>query len=679
MKNLFDTKKLIIFALLIISMFTISFTMNYLLGGMINNIEFSLYDFMARLSEDGKVRFNNYPKASDEVVILAVDNDSEKIDEKFNLNLGRWPWPRKTWSDVVEYISQGEPKSIVFDLRFEGKEGNTPEHEQSDAALTETIKNHENIVLGILLSKPGIAQRKAVPTAPPFRKQPGLKIDDSKIFLSKSKTDILKYTTFYDYHPLNENFILNAKYIGATNQVLSTNDSVIRSHVPLYRLITQGGNYYIPSLPLAAVLSVLPEEEKKPFKLTQKGIVLGKRFIPLDNKGKFFINWHGGPKTYKFISVKDVLLKNVSPEVFKDKIVIIGRVKDGTDIHSTSVAMNSVGPEIMATCIDNILNDTKTSEKSGRKFITKTGALANLVITVLFCIFTGLYIRRTTSNAYSFIWLVFTLLAYILFALASFVYFRYWINITYPVIFITATAIGVYLYKLHISNKQRNEIKQLLGRFVSPQVFKKLLENPSVISRQGDKKVLTVLFSDIRGFTTLSESMPPNLLVSQLNEYFNEIYEIILKHNGTLDKYIGDAIMAFFGDPLPVKDHAAQAVKTAIEMKKALDRLNSKWASEDRPTLDIGVGINTGEMVVGPVGAKKMISYTVMGDNVNIASRLEGLNKEYKSNIIISHSTYDQVKDCINAEYLGEVTVKGKHSAVKIYKVDPRRIDLYKN
>lgn len=670
MEKLLKFKKFVFISLLLMSIFVVLHTTDYLLGGMINNIELSLYDYMARLSGDNKVSFKKYAPASEDIIILGIDNDSEKIDKSYGLNLGRWPWPRETWSDVVNYINQGSPKSIVFDIRFEGKEGNAVDNIKSDAQFAKTLKNNPNIVLGILLSRPSSSDASNDSIVSPLRKKLLLQIDDSELLKKDNKADLLGNITYHDYHPLFEDFISNTFYIGATNQVLSDNDSIIRSHVPLYRVVTADGTGYIPSLPLSAVLSVLPEIEKKPFKLLNDRIVLGKRVIPIDDKGKIFINWHGKNGTYKFISVKDVLLKKVSPEEFRDKIVVIGRVKDGTDVHATSVAMNSVGPEIMATCIDNILNDTDPSKKGSRKFVTKAGFISNVFITLLFCLLTGLYIRKTTSNFYSFIWLVFILLAYVLFTFVSFVYFRYWINITYSVIFITSTAIAVYLYKLHISNKQKSEIKQLFGRFVSPHVFNKLLEDPSVISKEGDKKVLTVLFSDIRGFTTLSESVPANLLIPQLNRYFNEVYEIILKHNGTFDKYIGDAVMAFYGDPIALENHAFQAVKTAIDMNIAIEKLNKQWAEEGLPELSIGVGINTGEMIVGPIGAKEMVNYTVMGDNVNIASRLESLNKEYMSNIIISHATYEQVKDFVNAECLGEVLVKGKHSAVRIYRVN---------
>ena len=200
-------------------------------------------------------------------------------------------------------------------------------------------------------------------------------------------------------------------------------------------------------------------------------------------------------------------------------------------------------------------------------------------------------------------------------------------------------------------------------------MLKKILEDPSILSKESVKKEMTVLFSDIREFTTLSENIPAQEFLPQLNEYFEAVVDIILGYNGTIDKYMGDAIMVFYGDPLPMEDHAKRAVMTAFDILDALNMLNVKWKSENKPTLNIGIGINTGEMNVCPIGSKKILNYTVMGDNVNLASRLEGLNKNFNTNVIIGESTYEAVKDIVNATYHGENAIKGKNQSVKVYSI----------
>jgi adenylate cyclase len=185
----------------------------------------------------------------------------------------------------------------------------------------------------------------------------------------------------------------------------------------------------------------------------------------------------------------------------------------------------------------------------------------------------------------------------------------------------------------------------------------------------GQKKEMTVLFSDIRGFTTLSEKLEPEKLVAILNEYFTAMTEVILQSGGVLDKFIGDAIMAFWGAPQEAPDHAQRACRTALKMIAKLEELKKEWSKRDLPEINIGVGINSGQMIVGNMGSAKRFDYTVIGDNVNLASRLEGLNKQYGTSIIISQFTYDKVKEKFEGEFLDKVAVKGKEIPVEIFKL----------
>ena len=196
-----------------------------------------------------------------------------------------------------------------------------------------------------------------------------------------------------------------------------------------------------------------------------------------------------------------------------------------------------------------------------------------------------------------------------------------------------------------------------------------MLKDPSKLKLGGDKKNLSVLFSDIRGFTTVSEKLTPEELVHLLNEYLTAMTDIVFKYDGLLDKYMGDAIMAVFGAPLDQPDHPERACMTAIRMMEKLKKLQKKWSDEERPVLDIGIGINSGDMVVGNMGSEMRFDYTVMGDSVNLGSRLEGINKEYGTNIVISEFTYEKVKDTLLCRELDSVRVKGKALPVRIYEL----------
>jgi adenylate cyclase len=196
-----------------------------------------------------------------------------------------------------------------------------------------------------------------------------------------------------------------------------------------------------------------------------------------------------------------------------------------------------------------------------------------------------------------------------------------------------------------------------------------MLKDPAKLKLGGDKKDLSVLFSDIRGFTTFSESIQPEMLVKLLNEYLTAMTDIIFRYEGTLDKYMGDAIMAIYGAPLPQPDHARRACLTAIDMMDELRMIQIKWEKDGYPRLDIGIGINSGIMVVGNMGSVRRFDYTVMGDSVNLASRLEGLNKIYGTNVIIGEETYERVKNSAVCREIDLVRVKGKTQPVKIYEL----------
>jgi adenylate cyclase len=217
--------------------------------------------------------------------------------------------------------------------------------------------------------------------------------------------------------------------------------------------------------------------------------------------------------------------------------------------------------------------------------------------------------------------------------------------------------------------REKKYIRQTFSKFVSKSVVDELLKDPDKLKLGGEKKILTVLFSDIRGFTTISERLTPEALVEHLNEYLQAMTDIVFKYLGTLDKYVGDEIMAFWGAPIPQDDHAVLAARAAVEMMHVLDGLNKKWATEGKPELHIGIGLNTGDMVVGNMGSSSRMDYTLMGDNVNLGARLEGTNKIYNTGIIISEATYEYVKEHIIARELDLIRVKGKELPVKIYEL----------
>jgi adenylate cyclase len=244
-----------------------------------------------------------------------------------------------------------------------------------------------------------------------------------------------------------------------------------------------------------------------------------------------------------------------------------------------------------------------------------------------------------------------------------------WYPVVVPLGAMAAATFGGVAYQYFVEGREKRAVKRLFSRYLSRDVYEQLLANPALAELGGKRRDMTVLFSDIRGFTAMTERGQAEALVAQLNEYFSRMVEVVFAHRGTLDKFVGDMVMALFGAPLDDDRHADHAVQAAVAMVGELERLNAKWAAEGRPTFGIGIGINSGDMIAGNIGAEAIRSYTVIGDNVNLGSRLESLNKEYRTSIIISGQTAERLREPYDLVPLGDVVVKGKSRPVAIFEV----------
>jgi adenylate cyclase len=244
-----------------------------------------------------------------------------------------------------------------------------------------------------------------------------------------------------------------------------------------------------------------------------------------------------------------------------------------------------------------------------------------------------------------------------------------WVNLSQPLAVMAVALFGGTAYRYFVEDREKRKVKKLFGRYVSKDVYNQLLAHPERAELGGNRRDMTVLFSDIRGFTTVTEKGDPEELVAQLNEYFSRMVDIVFRHQGTVDKFVGDMVMALFGAPLDDPDHAEHAAAAAVDMVRELGALNAKWAAEGRTALDIGIGINSGDMIAGNIGSSSIMSYTVIGDNVNLGSRLESANKDYKSRIIISDATRTRLKGAYDIAPLGDVIVKGKTRPVAIFQI----------
>jgi adenylate cyclase len=244
-----------------------------------------------------------------------------------------------------------------------------------------------------------------------------------------------------------------------------------------------------------------------------------------------------------------------------------------------------------------------------------------------------------------------------------------WLDMTQPLIAMGIALFAGTAYQYFVEGREKRVVKALFGRYVSRDVYHQLIEHPELAELGGNRREMTVLFSDIRGFTTVTEKGNAEALVAQLNEYFSRMVEVVFRHHGTVDKFVGDMVMALFGAPVEDPAHAEHAVAAAVEMVDVLGQLNRKWQAEGKVPFDIGIGVNSGEMIAGNIGSRSIMSYTVIGDNVNLGSRLESLNKDFRTRIIISDATRTRLQNEYTVRALGDVTVKGKTRPVAIFEV----------
>jgi adenylate cyclase len=382
--------------------------------------------------------------------------------------------------------------------------------------------------------------------------------------------------------------------------------------------------------------------------------------IRTDDLGRVVINYHGPGYTYPHYSLADVTERKFAPETFRDKIVLVGATATGIgDLRTTPYGgLDYPGVEIHANVIDDILHQS---------FLVRGAkqTLADVLLILCFGFPLGIWMALVTPR-----WMWFG--AFLLVPLVGIDYWSFlhgwWLNFTVPALTLAANVLLVSLYRSLFEEREKRRVRSAFGQYLSPEVIRRLLVNPRLVEPK--KTEITVMFSDIRGFTTISEKLDAQDLAVFLNQYLSDMTRLVFDHQGTLDKYIGDAVMAFWGAPFEELGHAEKACNTAVEMMERVREMQKKWQAEGKPRLDIGIGVNTGMASVGNMGSALRYGYTALGDAVNLSSRLEGLNKEYGTHILVNETTYAATqRDGMVFRELDLIRVKGKIQPVTIYEL----------
>ncbi len=614
------------------------------------------------------------------------------IDEKSLSELGRWPWPRTTIAQLVRKLKKNGAKAVGFDIVFSEPDINTnlktidalsAEIKRSgvshsgvidllrrkragadtDVILASSIKDAGNVTLGYFFhfARKGSDQELAHLTEQRIA-QNARRIENSRYSMVNSTSG--KPSDVFLPHAFAPEANISVLSAAGRNSgyfnALPDSDGSNRWS-PL--VIAFQNNYY-SSLAVSLVQSYLdfPNLSLNLEPFGAKSVVIDDIVVPTDESGQLLINYMGPPQTFPHYSIADILADRLPKDTFSGKIVLVGATAIGIyDLRVTPFSSTFPGVEIHANVIDNILHRNFLIHSSVTRFI-------DVCAIILFGLILGLLIPRLrplTGMVAAFLMIV----AFVVINFFVFFSFNTWLNLIYPLITMATIYLGITIYHYFKEEREKKKIRGAFQYYLTSSVINEMLKDPDKLKLGGDKKDLTVLFSDIRGFTTISEKLTPEALVALLNEYLTTMTNQVFHHDGLLDKYMGDAIMAVFGAPLDQPDHALRASRTALAMMEELHKLQEKWKAEGRPVFDIGVGLNSGDMVVGNMGSEMRFDYTVMGDMVNLGSRLEGINKEYGTNIIISEFTYEKVKDAMCCRELDGVRVKGKLKPVKIYEL----------
>ncbi len=575
---------------------------------------------------------NRIDKADTNIVFIAIDQSSLNFFDKEQV---AWPWPRIFYAKTIDFLNRSGVKAAVIDIDLSSRlKEIESDGGESDSSLISALRKCPNPFLIAISSNDSTVQNKNVLSK--------FSVDDSL------KWEIPNYSNLI---LPNGKYLIDNINLGIAN-LLPGEDGIIRSVSPAYKV----RNRYYYSLPFS-VFKILDKSRKSP---------------EVIHKNEVLINWYGkgGPEgTFKYYSIASIILSEVklengempivNPSVMRDKIVFIGGTAPSLlDYNATPMSKLGIFPsmEIHATVLNNLLKDD---------FLFVIPEIVLILFNLFVILFVGylilFYQKIYRSVAYS----IALLLVLIFISEGLFL-----INIQLPVIStifdvlltLIASLIIVYVFE----GREKRELKQLFSKYVSPAIVDEIIKNSNQIDLTGREITATVFFSDIEGFTSISEKLEPKELVYYLNQYFEKVSDVILDHKAMLDKYIGDGIMAIYGAPLLTEDHAIQACKTALLIQK---ELNTIKLDDNLPVFVTRIGLNTGKMILGNIGTSRRMDFTAIGDAVNLSSRLEGMNKVFGTNILAAESTVLLCEEEFIFREIDLIAVKGKEKPVRVYEL----------
>ncbi|HIJ94287.1 MAG TPA: adenylate/guanylate cyclase domain-containing protein [Desulfuromonadales bacterium] len=589
--------------------------------------------------KDARFTFRGSERPTAPVTVVAIDNKSIK-------ELGRWPWSRELTAGLISSAARQGARVIALDMVF-----SEPQGERPDRALAAAISSAGNVIMGYF-----------------FREE--TQTDDPLVLeqMAQSRVTSVRIAAGVEAVSLPSHEQMDANISGVAagaagfgyfNQI-SNADGLYRS-LPLLMLFR--GDMY-PSLALAAVNRFRGNQLQvavEPFGISS--VSSGDLSIPANEQGRLSLAYYGPGGTVATVSAADVIAGRLPKGSLQGRLVFIGVTETGiADLRATPLDPVFPGVEIHATFAANALEG---------RFLTRDSRTLAIEMTaiILLSLLLALVLAAVPNTAWGLAGFSVISFGYLGLNFYLFSAYRLDLSIAYPLMPLVVTYLEGEAYRNLVVERKGRYLKKAFGSYISPELVSEIVKNPGRLQLGGEKREISILFSDIRGFTTLSEGLTPETLVKLLNDYLSPMTRIVMDERGTLDKFIGDAIMAIFNAPLDLPDHPAHACRCALRMLVGLETLNEQLTASGSPRLAIGIGIHTGEAVVGNMGADIRFDYTAIGDSVNLASRLEGLTKFYGIMIIVSEETRAKVGDAFHFRELDLVRVKGKQKPIAIFEL----------
>ena len=586
------------------------------------------------------------------VVIVDIDETSIK-------SLGQWPWSRDKLAKILENLTLANVGIVGLDIVFAEEDRTSPHKILQDLKIyKKDVPNYDLEFANVVENSPVILgyQFDLVKKDNANAKVPQI----PAIFIEKDKPQDKSYLIEAYNTILNIPQIQDKAYSSGFFNNIPDDTGIIRS-VPL--IISYDDTIY-PSLALE-VIRVINDTQKVVVQYDENGIsniVLDDISIPTDRYGRMLINFRGPERSFKYISAIDIYNNSFDKSEIDGKIVLIGTSAAGLfDLRATPFDSIFPGVEVHANIIDNILM---------QDFIYKASWLdgANILIIFVLSIIVVMLTTYTTFWANPIIFISFSI-SYLFLVYNLLFDYGIVLNILFPIATVLIASIMTTLFDYFYNIKKEEAIKAKFASKVSKNVMDDILKNIDKNEFSAKSKEVTIFFSDIRGFTNISEKLDAKELISFLNRYMQPMSEIIIKYQGTIDKFIGDAIMAYWNAPIDIKNHCDLALKASLEQLEVLEKLNVELQKENLPKIDIGIGLNTGTVIVGEMGSSLRSDYTVIGDTINLGSRVESLCKYYDSKLNISNFTKDKLQEKYIFRFLDLVKVKGKNEPVEIWQV----------